>query len=190
MVHDAWTDPVRHHGQLSGQTITGRTLRDIHDHPVRIPDSERIVHLQFRRYAGCPVCNVHLRTFAVRHDDLLACGIKEVVVFHSEAQVMKEFQSSLPFPAVADPGQVLYAEFGVRTMSITAALNPPSWRAAAYAPSHSPSLRGAIGKGEQHMGLPADFLIDRDGIVIAAHYGKVVDDHWSVDEVLRLATAS
>lgn len=110
-------------------------------------------------------------------------------MFYSEARVMKQFQSSLPFPAVTDPGQVLYAEFGVRTMSITAALNPRSWKAAAYALSHSPSLRGAIGMGEQHMGLPADFLIDRDGIVIAAHYGKGVDDHWSVEEVLRLARA-
>jgi hypothetical protein len=46
----------------------------------------------------------------------------------------------------------------------------------AYALSHSPSLRGAIGKGEQHMGLPADFVIDRDVIVIAGHWGKVVAD--------------
>lgn len=53
-----------------------------------------------------------------------------MVVFYSEARVMKQFQSSLPFPAVTDPGQVLYAEFGVRTMSITAALNPRSWKAA------------------------------------------------------------
>jgi hypothetical protein len=42
---------------------------------------------------------------------------------------------------------------------------------------HSFLLRGAVGKGQQHMGLPADFLIDRDSIAIAAHYGKVVDDH-------------
>lgn len=48
MLQDAWTGPVRHHRQVSaGQTITRRTLRDIHDHPVRIPDSDRIVHLQF-----------------------------------------------------------------------------------------------------------------------------------------------
>jgi len=58
----------------AGETIIGRILCDIDDHPVPIPDSERIVHLHFRRYAGCPVCNVHLRTFAVRHDDLLDCG--------------------------------------------------------------------------------------------------------------------
>ncbi|WP_259464520.1 hypothetical protein [Streptomyces sp. TLI_171] len=26
-----------------------------------------LLHLQFRRFAGCPVCNLHLRSFAVRH---------------------------------------------------------------------------------------------------------------------------
>jgi hypothetical protein len=35
--------------------------------------------------------------------------------------------------------------------------------------------------------LPADFLIGPGGRVLAAKYGKDVDDHWSVDELLDLA---
>jgi hypothetical protein len=35
--------------------------------------------------------------------------------------------------------------------------------------------------------LPADFLVDAQGRVVAAHYGRHADDHWEVDEVLRLA---
>jgi len=37
------------------------------------------------------------------------------------------------------------------------------------------------------LGLPADFLIGSGGRVLAAKYGKYVDDHWSVDELLDLA---
>jgi len=33
----------------------------------RIPEPDGLVHLQFRRFAGCPVCNLHLRSFASRH---------------------------------------------------------------------------------------------------------------------------
>jgi hypothetical protein len=51
----------------------------------------------------------------------------------------------------------------------------------------APSLRGAAGRGEEHLGLPADFLIGPDGRVLAARYGKYVDDQWSVDELLDLA---
>jgi peroxiredoxin len=164
-----------------------RELTTIHGQPVRLPDSGRVVHLQFRRYAGCPVCNLHLRSITRRHDDLVAAGIREVAVFHSSAAAMREFQGQLPFAVVADPGRTLYAEFGVGTMSPLTALNPRSWRAAARALIRAPSLRGAVGRGEKHLGLPADFLIDPGGRVLAAKYGRVADDHWSVDELLALA---
>ena len=70
-----------------------------------------------------------------------------------------------------------------------AALDPRSWLAAGRAIARAPSLHGATGPGEQHMGLPADFLVGRDGRIVAAKYGRRVDDHWSVDELLGLAAA-
>ncbi|HEX4559363.1 MAG TPA: AhpC/TSA family protein, partial [Mycobacterium sp.] len=42
---------------------------------------------------------------------------------------------------------------------------------------------------ENHLGMPADFLIAPDGAVVARKYGEHADDQWSVDELLRLATA-
>jgi peroxiredoxin len=171
--------------------LNRRELVDIHGDLVRVPDLRRLVHLQFRRYAGCPVCNLHLRSIALRHDQILAAGIREVVVFHSSAETMLGFQGGLPFAAIADPEKKLYAEFGVQKMSpmaaLMAALSPRSWRAAGRALMRAPSLRGAAGRGEEHLGLPADFLIGPDGRVLAARYGKYVDDPWSVDELLDLA---
>jgi hypothetical protein len=38
-----------------------------------------------------------------------------------------------------------------------------------------------------HLGLPADFLVDSRGTVIAAKYGAHADDQWSVDELLARA---
>ena len=171
--------------------LNRRELVDIHGDLVQLPDLRRLVHLQFRRYAGCPVCNLHLRSIALRHDEILAAGIREVVVFHSSAETMLGFQGGLPFAAIADPEKKLYAEFGVEKMSpmaaLMAALSPRSWRAAGRALMRAPSLRGAAGRGEEHLGLPADFLIGPDGRVLAARYGKYVDDQWSVDELLDLA---
>jgi hypothetical protein len=179
--------------QLSvGDILDPREPVTIHGMPVRIPDTELSVHLQFRRYAGCPVCNLHLRSIARRHEEVLAAGIREVVVFHSSAKTMLEFQGELPFAAIADPEKKLYAEFGVEKMShmtaLKAALTPRSWRAAGRALTRAPNLCGAAGKGEDHLGLPADFLIGPDGRVLAAKYGEYVDDQWSVDELLYLAS--
>jgi peroxiredoxin len=170
-----------------GDVLEPRVLVSIHGEPVPIPDRDALVHLQFRRYAGCPVCNLHLRSITRRYDEILEAGISEVVVFHSRVETMLDLQGMLPFAAIADPEKKLYAEFGVERMSPWMALNPHSWRAAARALTQATSLRGATGKGEEHLGLPAEFLISSNGGVLAAKYGEVADDHWSVDELLALA---
>jgi peroxiredoxin len=173
----------------TGDMVQRRELMTIFSEVVRIPDSGRLTHLQFRRYAGCPACNVHLRSIARRHAEILVTGMQEIVVFHSGRETMLDFQGQLPFAAIADPQKTLYAEFGVGQMSWLSAFDPRSWRAVYRALTRSPNLRGAMGRGEEHMGLPADFLIGADGIVLAAKYGEYVDDHWSVDDLLALARA-
>ncbi|TDC76527.1 AhpC/TSA family protein [Micromonospora sp. KC606] len=168
----------------TGQRIEPLELTAITGEPVRIPDPDLLVHLQFRRFAGCPICNLHLRGIARRHDDILAASIREIVVFHSTTAAMLPYQGDLPFPAVADPQRDLYTRFGVGT-SPRAPLHPRAWAAA---------LRGATARtaappahGETVLGLPADFLITTTGHVTAHHYGRHADDQWTVDELLHLA---
>jgi peroxiredoxin len=171
-----------------GDVVSRHELMTIRGNSLQIPDPENLVHLQFRRYAGCPVCNLHMHTIARRHDEILAAGIREVVVFHSKVETMLEFQNLLPFAAIADPEKELYAKFGAdRKMSTSAALNPRTWWAAINALARAPSLHGAGGVGEETSGLPAEFLIGSNGKILASKYGKRVDDHWSVDELLDLA---
>jgi peroxiredoxin len=141
-----------------GNRLKHLELLTILGEPVQIPEPERLVHLQFRRYAGCPICNMHLRSVSQRHEEILAAGIREVVVFHSSAETMLEFQGELPFAVIADPAKKLYAEFGVES-SLKAVLNPPAPLAGFRARSVVHSVRGVMGIGEKHLGLPADFLI-------------------------------
>ena len=163
---------------------------------VAIPDAERLVHLQFRRFAGCPVCNLHLHSVAERHDELVAANVREVVVFHSTLKELAEHASAFPFTVVADPGKRLYREFGVGTAP-AAMLHPrvllPEVRASAH-------LARRLLKGEQrlppmrpsggHWSLPADFLIGTDGRVLGSAHGAHAYDQWSVDEVLALARSA
>lgn len=92
-----------------------RKLVEVAGVPVQILDPEGFVHLQFRRSAGCPICNVHLQRNIRRHDEIVAAGIREVVVFHSSAQELRRHVVDLPFAVVADPDKVLYASFGIRS---------------------------------------------------------------------------
>jgi hypothetical protein len=159
---------------------------------VPLPDPDRLVHLQFRRFAGCPVCNLHLRTVVTRHDEIRAAGVREVVVFHSSAAELRDHVADLPFDVVADPEKVLYREFGVESAP-RALLHPKAWPAIALAVaravpdvlrkrSPAPPARPAGGR----FGLPGDFLIAPDGRVLASKLGRHVYDQWSVDELLGL----
>lgn len=159
-------------------------LESLQGDTVLIPDTRNIVHLQFRRYAGCPMCNLHLSSFIQRYAELQAEGIREVVVFHSSKGEMLRHGSEAPFPLIPDPDRVLYKEFGVEP-SIKSLLHPKALFA---------GIRGLVSQGwslpsrrEATLGRPADFLVDSDGAIIAVKYGKHAYDQWSVDEVIEKA---
>jgi hypothetical protein len=173
--------------------IPARTLVTVSGARVQVPDPDRLVHLQFRRFAGCPVCNLHLRSVVNRLADIEAAGIREVTVFHSSADALRPYTGDLPLEVIADPGRVLYREFGVE-YGPRALLDPRGWPGIVRAVARE--LR-AVRRGDRptpparpeggRLGLPADFLIAPDGRVLAAKHGDHVYDQWSVDELLALA---
>lgn len=178
-----------------GMFVATRELATISGDAVRIPDAEQLIHLQFRRFAGCPVCNLHLQSMARRHGEIVAAGIREVVVFHSTAEELLAHAGDLPFDVVADPSKRLYAEFGVES-SPRALFDPRVWVPILRALLHSlwAIIRGqrsvpAVNPEGGRLGLPADFLIASDGRMVACKYGVHADDQWSVDELLGAARA-
>lgn len=175
--------PKIHVGTVLGKS----TFVTVESKPVPIPDSKSLVHLQFRRFAGCPYCSVHLRSIVRRHDEILAAGIREVIVFRSTAAALQRHHADTPFAIIPDPGDKLYKKFGVGS-GLRALLNP---RALLMALPNVlrmlPRLPGMPPSAKSALGLPADFLIASDGRVVACQYGAHADDQWSVDELLALA---
>jgi hypothetical protein len=176
-----------------GSAVSPRVLASVAGPSVAVPAPDRLVHLQFRRFAGCPVCNLHLRSVVRRHDEIEAAGVREVVVFHSPAEELLEHTADLPFAVIADPDKRLYAEFGVESAP-RSLLSPRAWGPILRAILRSAWAivrrreRGPAGRPHGgRLGLPADFLIASDGRVVAAKYGEHVYDQWSVDEVLELS---
>jgi alkyl-hydroperoxide reductase/thiol specific antioxidant family protein len=179
-----------------GAVIHEREFTPISGPPICVPSPGHLVHLQFRRFAGCPVCDLHLRSIARRHAEIEAAGIREVVVFHSPADELREHAADLPFAVIADPAKRLYVKFGVESAR-RALLHPRAWEPILRAVLHS---TWAIVRGRERgpaarpqggrFGLPADFLIAEHGTVVARKYGEHAYDQWSVDELLELAAGS
>ena len=167
-----------------GHLVDIQKLETINSTFIDIPFKTQVTHLQFRRFSGCPICTLHLQTFVQRHIELVERGIREIAVFHSSKDVLLVHEAVTPFAIIADPEKMLYQQFGVEK-SIVSIFHPGAWSAA---------VRGLIKysirpseKIESYFALPADFLIDKDGTILACKYGKHADDHWSVDEVITLA---
>ena len=172
--------------ELRLTTIAGDT--------VAVPDTAgALTHVQFRRFAGCPVCNLHLRSVTARIDEITAAGIREVVIFHSTADELNKYQADMPYPVVGDPDKTLYRRFGVEA-SAKSLLNPRAWRALPggwrHAIADAVAHRRAplpLAPTNGNLGLPADLLIAGDGRVVAVKYGTYAYDQWSVDELLDAA---
>lgn len=178
------------HRVQPGDRIPPRRLVAVDSSTVTLPDpGGAFTHLLFRRYAGCPICNLHLRTFARRHAELLAANARVVAIFHSSAEELGAAQSVLPFPLLPDPERKLYAEFGVGT-SLRSVLDPRAWSAAFRAVASRASPDPSAGRAGGAFGLPADLLISPRGRVVAAKYGVHADDNWSVDAALALLASA
>ena len=133
-----------------------------------------------------PGVQFRLHSLAKRRAEMEAASIREVILFHSSREEMLKYQAQLPFDCIADPHKKFYRQFNVE-ISVRAPLHPAVlWS----------GLRGILATGKFFkraengiLGLPADFLIDPQGKVLASHYGVHADDNWDADELLRLCQA-
>jgi len=138
----------------------------------------RRVMLSFYRYAGCPFCQLRFSELVDRYgarDNILL-----VAVFQSPSDSIREHAAGVesPVSVIGDPGERLYkiygVDYGIRAWVIGIESLFRFFK----------SLRrgNKWGKTEGHSDrIPADFLIDSDGILRHVYYGKHMDDHMPVE---------
>ena len=142
--------------------------------------------IKFYRFSSCPICNLHLRNFVKHFDDIQQQGLSVLCVFHSPISSMKKNQAhALPSELIADPEKKIFRSYGVES-SWTGMI---SWNVVrdyffamkAGLPSGMLSHDGGI------KGHPADFIINRDGKLVFAHYGRNYADSLSVADIVTIA---
>ena len=169
-----------------GSTVATRELVSITGAPVRVPDPERLTHLQFRRFAGCPICHVHVQAIEPATTSLRPSASKRSSCF------IRLLQRCWRISRERSPSRssAILARSSIASSGSSRAhcriLKPKVLRV---------ELRGLLAKRRAFgldlhggpLGLPADFLIAPSGAVLAAKYGADAYDQWSVDDVLKLA---
>ncbi len=132
--------------------------------------------LSFLRFASCPFCNLRIRELVTRYDEL-GCDFSIVAVFDSPLDnLMRHVQRHrAPFSILADADNAYYRAYGIEH-SIVGTLKGIFLRMptmlngmlAGYLPT---TLKGSLTT------MPADFLIDREGVIQVTHYGTDDGDH-------------
>jgi peroxiredoxin Q/BCP len=155
-----------------GQTIDGRRVE-------LAALRGRTVLLKFYRFATCPVCNWHMHAFIKDYASLEALGLTTIVLFHSPSEkIARTRRSVAPFDIVADPGRRIFEKYGVERSWAGMFTPAVMWTyALALKAGFPPGLLTSEGG---ITGNPADFIIDADGQIAFAHYGKhYADTLWA-----------
>lgn len=146
-------------------------------------DSNQPVLLTFFRHAGCPMCNLRTRELILAYDRLEKYNLKLLTIFESPAASIRKDvgRQAPPFPIIPDPERKLYKLFGV-TISWTGFvkiffIRPKHVFEAIFKNGFIPKFAEATPM------MPADFLINPDGTIRLAYYGKDIGDHLPFDDL-------
>ncbi len=142
--------------------------------------------LSFFRFATCPFCNLRMHMLTERFAEL-GREFTIVAVFDAPAEHLRRHAGKhhAPFPVLADAGNRYYREFGVEH-SFTGMLKGMITRL--------PTLMKGIFRGYipfpvkgSLLTMPADFLIDENGMIRKAFYAKDEGDHLPFEEIKAFA---
>ena len=136
-----------------------------------------IVWLGFFRYALCPLCNLRVHQMLGFWRKRYEPRCRFVAIFQSPRERFTEFMQrhNPPFAVVADPALDLYGRYGVES-GLTAALRANVIGKTVEAARAGFSLGALTAKDGGALRIPADFIVDRDGLIRTARYGVDVAD--------------
>jgi peroxiredoxin Q/BCP len=164
---------------LSGETITLSALQG------------KPVWLAFFRYAACPLCNLRIHqlsstwasSFASRNFTMLA-------VFQSPPRKLEglvERYSPPPFKVICDPELELYAKYHLDCSMKGALGGEVRGKLMEARKAGIPIVKPWDGPASR---VPADFLIDRHGMIRQAFYGENIGQHIPFESVSSFLSAA
>ncbi len=135
--------------------------------------------LSFYRFGGCPFCNIRIHNLIKEFDNT----INMVAVFESPIDdLIRHLEKhNATFPILSDEQNIYYKKFGIEH-SLSGMLKGMIFR--------FPTLMKSMFKGNipttikgNILKLPADFLIDENGIIHTAYYAKDEGDHLPTEQI-------
>lgn len=143
--------------------------------------------LSFLRFASCPFCNLRVHELVTRFKEL-GDDFTIVAVFDSPLDNLQRHadRHQAPFPILADEVRACYRTYGIEHSLIGVLKGMfgrmPTLLKGMFVNGYLPLvIKGSLTT------MPADFLVDENGIIQTAYYGKDEGDHLSFNRVKAFA---
>ena len=142
--------------------------------------------LSFFRFASCPFCNLRVHELVTRFNEL-GDDFTIVAIFDSPLDNLQEHAEGhqAPFPILADESNRYYREYGIEH-SLAGVLKGMFLRMPTLIKGMAKGYLPTTIKGSMTT-MPADFLVDEEGSIQFAHYGRDEGDHLPFAQVKAFA---
>jgi len=146
----------------------------------------RSVLLSFYRNAACALCNLRVHELIQKFPAYQLAGLDVVAVFEAPRENLLQYvgKQDAPFPIIGDPQGRLYDLYGVEVSEakVAASMAAPEGQARVQAAAAA-GFELIREEGSNFYRIPADFLIDGDGILRRAYYAELVGQHLPFTEI-------
>jgi thioredoxin-dependent peroxiredoxin len=146
------------------------------------------VFLAFFRYASCPVCNFRMNEIIQNYDAIQAKGYVFIAVFESTNETLQQYlkETEVPFSIIGDPNLILYKKYKVKKSFFRMIGSMFHKKTRSHLKQGKVLLKGKNLKRDGNMSrIPADFIIDENGKISIAYYGKDIGDHLPLEQILN-----
>lgn len=145
--------------------------------------------LAFFRFASCPFCNLRVHDLVSRFDEF-GDDFTVVAIFDSSLENLQRHagKHQAPFQILADEQNVYYREYGIEH-SVLGVLKGMLLRMPTLLTAMFRGYLPLIIKGSMTT-MPADLLVDENGIIQLVHYGKDEGDHLPFEVIKQFSLDS
>lgn len=177
-----------------GQVIPTFSIRDIEENMIETSTWKgKKTYLTMLRNTACPLCSFHVFRLLKMADQLKENNVQIVAFYESKKQVIlsspffkDQVLKEKKLKVVSDTNRQIYKQLGAEIDSSKASLETlmKHGRMPVIEAAMKAGFNGnGIEEGTNADAIPADFLINEEGIIVYAHYGIDSGDNISLDVV-------
>lgn len=164
------------------------TSKDVYGKIINLSDLKgKKVLLTFYRNVGCPICNFRFHELQMQQEYFKSKGITLISVYESSSENMKKYLGDETFygSMIPDTSLSLYNLYSME-LSMGKIMKGMFKGAMGKMMKGKKLFKTKIAQDGNTTRIGADFLIDENGFIQIAYYGKFLGDHISVEEIKKL----